>query len=81
MLGGRVTQTRFGQCLVIDRRYEADSCHGTIRVGDCDRTMLAARNPGPDRVCCVDAGGRRAARTCRMRVHATTLFIDLETTG
>ena len=36
MLGGRVAETPFGQCLVIDRRYEADRFHGTIRVGDCD---------------------------------------------
>ena len=36
LLGGRVAETDFGQCLVIDRRYEADRFHGTIRVGDCD---------------------------------------------
>ena len=36
ILGGRVAETTFGQCLVIDRRYEADRFHGTIRIGDCD---------------------------------------------
>ncbi len=41
-LGGRVVQTTFGQCLVIDRRYEADRFHGTVRVGDCDVEDCAA---------------------------------------
>src|SRR4051812_49569087 len=48
MLGGRVAETTFGPCLVIDRRYEADRFHGTIRVGDCDLddcTPLAILDP------------------------------------
>jgi hypothetical protein len=36
MLGGRPADTAFGQCLVIDRRYEADRFHGAIRIGECD---------------------------------------------
>ena len=34
-LGGRRVSTRFGECLVIDRRYEAERWHGDIRIGDC----------------------------------------------
>ena len=41
LLGGHVSRTpTFGQCLVIDRRYEADRWHGAIRIGDCDLAML-----------------------------------------
>ena len=32
-----VPSTRsFGQCLVIDRRYESDRFHGDVRIGDCE---------------------------------------------
>src|SRR5687768_3004209 len=36
MLGGRPLSTPFGQCLVVDRRYEADRFHGDIRIEDCE---------------------------------------------
>jgi uncharacterized protein len=36
LLGGRPADTPFGQCLIVDRRYEADRCHGGIRIGECD---------------------------------------------
>ena len=48
VLGGRVAETRFGQCLVIDRRYEADRFHGDVRIGDCeldDRDALPLLDP------------------------------------
>ena len=60
ILGGRPAETAFGQCLVIDRRYEADRFHGAIRIGDCeveDFASLAILDPSlPARVRppCVD---------------------------
>ena len=38
ILGGRLVDTRFGQSLVIDRRYESDRFHGDVRIGDCEVT-------------------------------------------
>lgn len=74
VLGGVPVQTTFGQCLVIDRRYEAERFHGDIRIGECEvcdaeglrildpsLPSLEPRAPSP--------GPRR------------TIFIDLETTG
>jgi uncharacterized protein len=37
-LGGVPLQTPFGNCLVIDRRYEGDRWHGSVRVEDCELT-------------------------------------------
>ena len=48
-LGGRRVSTRFGECLVIDRRYEAERWHGDIRIGECvidDMDALALLDPG-----------------------------------
>jgi len=67
MLGGRATRTDFGDCLVIDRRYESDRWHGDVRIGDCE---LA----GPDGLRVLDP---HLAGTPESRA----LFIDLETTG
>jgi hypothetical protein len=39
-LGGRRVSTRFGECLVIDRRYESDRWHGGVRIGDCELADL-----------------------------------------
>jgi uncharacterized protein YprB with RNaseH-like and TPR domain len=67
-LGGRRVPTPFGECLVIDRRYESDRWHGGIRIGDCelaDRASLAILDPS----LCEGGGTSR------------TIFIDLETTG
>ena len=69
-LGGRVAETSFGQCLVIDRRYEADRFHGTIRVGDCDLEDGAALG-------ILDPSLRGPVS----RTFPRTVFIDLETTG
>jgi hypothetical protein len=68
-LGGRRVSTRFGECLVIDRRYESDRWHGDIRIGDCevqDVDGLALLDP--------------ALRACDTALPKT-IFIDLETTG
>ena len=71
MLGGRPADTPFGQCLIIDRRYEGDRFHGGIRIGDCDvedLASLAILDPSlPFR--------GQPPETPR------TIFIDLETTG
>src|SRR5829696_10479688 len=34
-LGGRRVTNRFGECLVVDRRYESDRWHGGVQIGDC----------------------------------------------
>ena len=85
ILGGRVAETTAGQCLVIDRRYEADRFHGTMRVGDCDLddgAALAMLDPG------LAASGAAVGATSRgqtpdagARALGRTVFIDLETTG
>jgi uncharacterized protein YprB with RNaseH-like and TPR domain len=36
VLGGVPFSTPFGECLVIDRRYEADRFHGDVRIGECE---------------------------------------------
>ena len=61
------TRTDFGDCLVIDRRYESDRWHGEVRIGDCELT-------GPDGLRVLDP---HLAGTPESRA----LFIDLETTG
>ena len=76
-LGGRRIDTRFGECLVVDRRYESDRWHGGIRIGDCelaDVAALAVLDPAlaPMTSDWAAAHGGRAPRT---------IFIDLETTG
>ena len=66
-LGGRRVTTRFGECMVIDRRYESDRWHGGIQIGDCtldDLESLRVLDPALSEV-----SPRR------------TVFIDLETTG
>src|SRR4051794_30946164 len=92
MLGGRVAETKFGECLVIDRRYEADRFHGTIRVGDCDLddcSPLAILDPSLHGFV---SSSIRQADPCPsedgrlmpagpMRTLNRTVFIDLETTG
>ncbi len=79
-----VVSTPFGQCLVVDRRYESDRWHGDIRIGDCElRGRRGARDarPGagagrPRRAAAAGAGERSVAQ-----VLSRTIFIDLETTG
>jgi hypothetical protein len=74
MLGGRVAETSFGKCLVIDRRYEADRFHGTIRVGDCDLEDC-------DALGILDPALRGQTPVGQLRTFPRTVFIDLETTG
>jgi uncharacterized protein len=92
MLGGRVAETTFGQCLVIDRRYEADRFHGTIRVGDCDLddcSPLAILDPSLHPLVSSSIGqggpchsdGARLTSDGQVRTLNRTVFIDLETTG
>jgi uncharacterized protein YprB with RNaseH-like and TPR domain len=68
ILGGRPVQTRFGSCLVIDRRYEANRRHGEVLIEDC-QVSTADSLKVLDPSLLVDAGLGR------------TVFIDLETTG
>lgn len=66
-LGGRRVATKFGECMVIDRRYESDRWHGGIQIGECtmdDLDSLRVLDPGLS-----ELSPRR------------TVFIDLETTG
>jgi uncharacterized protein YprB with RNaseH-like and TPR domain len=68
-LGGRPARNAFGQCLVIDRRYESDRWHGDVKIGECeleDWSSLGLLEPG------LSGFSSRSART---------VFIDLETTG
>jgi uncharacterized protein YprB with RNaseH-like and TPR domain len=72
-LGGRRVSTRFGECMVIDRRYESDRWHGDVRIGDCtldDFESLHVLDPALER-------GPALAGPALPR----TVFIDLETTG
>jgi uncharacterized protein YprB with RNaseH-like and TPR domain len=65
-LGARTSRNAFGQCLVIDRRYESDRWHGDVRIGECeldDLSHLRVLDPA------LELGRGR------------TVFIDLETTG
>jgi uncharacterized protein YprB with RNaseH-like and TPR domain len=67
ILGGRRVSTRFGDCLVIDRRYESDRWHGDIQIGECaieEVDSLRLLDPG---------------LSCSAGLK--TVFIDLETTG
>ena len=68
-LGGRRVSTPFGDCMVIDRRYESDRWHGGVQIGDCelaDFASLTILEPT------LAAAWGQTPRT---------VFIDLETTG
>jgi uncharacterized protein len=70
VLGGRAARNAFGECLVIDRRYESDRWHGDVRISECeigDTGRLGLLDPS-----LTETGPARARRT---------VFIDLETTG
>ena len=68
ILGGQAMDTPFGRCLVVDRRYESDRFHGSIRVGDCELER--------------HDGLRLLDPTLELRSsQPRTIFIDLETTG
>ena len=71
-LGGRRCPTRFGECLVIDRRYEADRWHGDIRIGDCDvddMDALALLDPAMPAAVEARSGGSRLTAEPRGRLH------------
>lgn len=76
-LGGRRVATAFGECLVIERRYESDRWHGGVRIGECelaDFASLAILDPS----LAAWAEGQTPDGELRTR---RTIFIDLETTG
>ncbi len=78
LLGGTVARNEFGQCLVVERRYESDRWHGAIRIGDCDLRSgdgLAVLDPG------LEMRGRAAGDQAVAEALSRTVFIDLETTG
>jgi hypothetical protein len=83
-LGGRRVPTQFGECLVIDRRYESDRRHGEVRIGDCelaDFASLAILDPAltpADREQIFPQPGQTTALRGQT---PRTIFIDLETTG
>jgi DNA polymerase III epsilon subunit-like protein len=96
ILGGRAAETPFGQCLIVDRRYEADRFHGGVRIGECDvddALSLAILDPAlspPPR----DGGQTpnpryggqtptpgHGGQTPSSGAGRRTIFIDLETTG
>jgi uncharacterized protein YprB with RNaseH-like and TPR domain len=70
-IGGRPIDGPSGPCLVVERRYEAERCHGGLRVGDCQvADDDALRLLDPALAPAVEDGdcGR-------------IVFLDLETTG
>ena len=92
ILGGCAVGTPFGQCLVVDRRYEADRFHGDMRIGDCDvddAPSMAILDPGlagstaPFWGQTPDGGLHTGGQTPDGQLHTgrRTIFIDLETTG
>ncbi len=68
VLGGRPVDTPFGNCLVIDRRYESNRRHGDVFIEDC-------QIPGADSLRVLDPSLLVDSGLGR------TVFIDLETTG
>jgi uncharacterized protein YprB with RNaseH-like and TPR domain len=86
-LGGRRVSTRFGDCMVIDRRYESDRWHGAVQIGDCelaDFASLTILDPALTAPCgqTVARGDEGLTRFPKGWGQAPrTVFIDLETTG
>jgi uncharacterized protein YprB with RNaseH-like and TPR domain len=86
VLGGVPVETPFGRCVAVDRRYEGDRWHGSIRIGDCeveDLSALAILDPSLD--VSLTARGQTPGVGLRtegeLRTLPRTIFIDLETTG
>jgi len=93
-LGGRAARNAFGECLVIDRRYESDRWHGDVRIAECeigDVDSLTVLDPG-----FVSGRGLDPHLSTLAGPHPRslslgdfaprsgrrrTVFIDLETTG
>lgn len=72
-LGGAPLETAFGRCLVIDRRYEGDRWHGSVRIGECGLDGHGLRLLDPSLPDVTDGAALQA--------NETTVFLDLETTG
>lgn len=82
-LGGVPQSTPFGECLVIDRRFEGNRWHGAVRIEDCelqDDEGLSLLDPALGRL-----RDRRSAERPSVRLDGqledATVFLDLETTG
>jgi uncharacterized protein len=73
-LGGRWTTNGFGQCLVIDRRYESDRWHGDVQIGDCELDDCGSLGV-------LDPAFRTIAESSSTNGVARAVFVDLETTG
>ena len=84
-LGGRLLTNGFGQCLVIDRRFESERWHGDVRIGDCElddvqalRLLDPALGGLPE---CQGAHPHGEVSGGVAGAAGRTVFIDLETTG
>jgi uncharacterized protein len=75
-LGGQRMASRYGECLIIDRRYESDRWHGDVQIGDCEVENLQSLR-------LLDPALPIASETRTPTGTGTskTVFIDLETTG
>jgi hypothetical protein len=79
-LGGRRVETTFGECLVVERRYESDRWHGDVQIGDCELTdvaELSVLDPG----LAADREERAVDDARPAEGGPRAVFIDLETTG
>ena len=75
-LGGRRMASRYGECLIIDRRYESDRWHGDVQIGDCEvENLQSLRLLDPALPIASETRTPTATGTSK------TVFIDLETTG
>jgi uncharacterized protein YprB with RNaseH-like and TPR domain len=85
MLGGRAARNAFGECLVIDRRYESDRWHGDVQISECeigDLRTLGVLDPGLASSQALDPNVSVLAGPGLCDASARrTVFIDLETTG
>jgi uncharacterized protein len=71
-LGGEVQELDGGTCILVDRSYEPETCHGHWRIGDC--ADVAEGHPAHARV----LGGAGMDGPAAVQ---SPLFFDLETTG
>jgi uncharacterized protein YprB with RNaseH-like and TPR domain len=69
---GDIVQTSSGACVVVDRFYPADHCHGLVRIGDVPGRALAAQ----EELSLIGGEPEPLDREPR-----ALLFVDLETTG
>jgi uncharacterized protein YprB with RNaseH-like and TPR domain len=69
---GDILQTSSGACVVVDRFYPADHCHGLVRIGDVPGRALAAQ----EELSLIGGEPEPLDREPR-----ALLFVDLETTG